>query len=140
MRYDQEVSVDGESYMVHAFPATKALKILTRLTKLVGEPLSVFGGGIDGKAEELIPKAVRALAERLDENDVELLVKDILRSVSHGGVSVADKFETHFQLKFGHLFKLLASVLKFQYGDFFSVLAASAPQAVASKPSKSRNT
>lgn len=131
MRYEQEVVVDGEHYLVHQFPATKAMKMLTRIVKLIGEPVSVLSDGFNSDAKEILPKAVRALAERLDENVVEQTVKDLLRSVFQGGTCVADRFDTHFQGRIGHMFKLLAEVLRYQYGDFLAVLAASAPREVA---------
>lgn len=139
MKFDQQIEIDGVEYVMHQFPAGKALKVLSKLVKAIGEPMAVLSAGANLQVEEVLPKAVHALAEKLDENEVEGLVKDILKSVHYKNVPVSDVFDTHFQGRIGHLFKVLKETLSYQYGNFIEALVGSM-QAGPAKGRKSQNT
>jgi hypothetical protein len=124
MIHSTEVHIDGQLYAFTHFPATKATKLLTRLMKMIGEPLSLFAsaGGLNAELSgDLIGRAVTALGMKLDENEVERTVKDLLEGVRCNNQFIV--FDTHFAGRVGHLFKVLAAQLKFQYEDFFGGLA-----------------
>lgn len=124
-----EKYVDGTEYKIEQFPATKSLRILTTLTKILGEPLSMAfalaknEGMNDEKEAEILGKAVGTLCAKLDEDQVIHLVKELVASCLKGeGAKI--QFETEFQGKIGHLFKLLKAILEVQYGDFLGELSS----------------
>lgn len=129
-QFQVEKELDSEKYVITMLAPTSALKMLTRLIKLIGEPLSLLYGDSEQEVAKVLPKAVSALVSRLDENQVEGLVKDLLKCVVYHNQPL--NFELHFQGRLGHLFKLLAAVLEVQYGDFLGAMLA-----VGGKPSAS---
>lgn len=75
------------------------------------------GGKMTGKEQtQLLGGAVRALVERLDEDEVLKTIKDLVDTAECDGKKII--FETHFQGKIGHLFKVIFAVLEVQYSDF----------------------
>jgi hypothetical protein len=118
----QQIVVDGATYSVTQFSATKGMKLLTRLTKILGEPMSVFMSDENADAQKVLPVAIAALSERLEEDMVVQTVKELMDGVRDSDGPI--QFDTHFAGKFGHLFKLLAKILEVQYGDFFGALIA----------------
>lgn len=118
-----EKVVDGQTYKIAQFGSTEAIKTFTQLTKLVGPSISMAMGANDQGVDQgqVIGKAMIALCERLDENNVEQLVKKLIGQVLKGqGEKII--FETEFQGRFGHLLKLLIAVVEVQYGDFLDVV------------------
>jgi len=157
MRFEEDFEIDGENYKVKHFSATRGTRIFARLVKFAGEPVAKFltaGKAIkendEVAANAVLGQAISALSSRIDENEVEGLIKDILDSVQvieakSGKLrSVgAEYFDVHFQGRIGHLFKVLGKTVAFQYSDFLGDLAGlQGLQNLASKPepSKSRNT
>jgi len=133
-------TIDGELYEVTQFPATQALRHLTTLTRLLGEPLTEaagvvgeiddLGGFLDmdvsdavGAVIPFLSKAVKALVAKLDEAEVETLVKSLLEhthsTLEGKAVVVGRVFDTYFAGRLGHLFKVLGFVLEVNYRDFF---------------------
>lgn len=121
--------IDGENYTITTLPPTMALKLLTRLVKLIGEPMSMLYGDSEAKVASVLPKAVNALAMRLNEDEVLGLTQELLKGVLYRGQNI--QFELHFQGRLGHLFKVLGATLEVQYGDFLGVMLAAggSPQA-----------
>lgn len=121
----KEVKIGDVNYTIQHFNPTKALSLLTRLTKTVGPTLAVFTNAKDSSdLEAAIPKAIQALVEKIDENETPRLIKDLLDCVTYGGGQKVsgESFEFHFQGKMGIMFKLLIEVVKFQFSDFLSDL------------------
>ena len=156
MRFEEQFDIDGETYKVKHFSATRGTRIFARLVKFAGEPIAKFlsaGKAIkdndDAAANAVLGQAISALSSRIDENEVEVLIKDILESVQVieaksgkiRGVG-AEYFDVHFQGRIGHLFKVLGKTIAFQYSDFLGDLAElQGLQGLASKPeSKVQNT
>lgn len=139
MRSPEEREIDGHSITITMLPPDQALKILTRLVKVVGEPLAVFAeaGGLEAAVTgDLIKKSVQALAEKLDEDDVVKTVKELMECVLIGGKQGKQVFNAHFAGNLGHLFKVLQAVLEVQYGDFLGELVALRRLSSATKPQK----
>lgn len=137
MRFEEKFEIEGEKYVVKHFSATRGTKIFARLVKFAGEPLAKFlsaGKALkekdDTAANAVLGQAISALSSRIDENEVESLIKDILESVQVidaksgklRGVG-AEYFDVHFQGRIGHLFKVLGKAVAFQYADFLGGLA-----------------
>jgi hypothetical protein len=121
MQYTKPVTIGDVTYKLQKYPPKKALKLLAQLTKLVGVPLAHFFVGMKDDAAKVLPIAVEALASRMDEDGVVDLVVQLVSCAIVDGVSVAETFDTHFQGRIGHLFKLVTEIVKFQYEDFLSV-------------------
>lgn len=144
MKYDSEVTVgegaSAKTYVLQKFTATTAVKLFTKLVKLLGIPASQAWTGMDKEANDLIPKVIGSLTERLDEDEVLLLMKDLLRCASHQQVPVVNVFDAHFQGDMLGLFALLKEILTFQYGDFFGALVDATKGQAAKGKSKSQTT
>jgi len=130
-----ERRVDGQLYEFQQFGAKQGLALLSRLAKIVGEPLSVLLGntlkGVTGKDfkvkdildkeipwDVVLPSAVKALIERLNEDEVIYIVEELTARHAHcNGKRIV--FDTHFQGKLlSHLPKVLWAALEVQYGNF----------------------
>lgn len=132
----EKKQVDGSTYSFSKYGAKKSLKILTRLTKIVGEPLAIgmaaaSGNKSSGKSlletelnPEVISRAARALVDRLDEDDVmNLIIQLTSEDLLCDGKKI--NFDVHYNQKLPHLFKVLWAALEVQYGNFFDELTAS---------------
>lgn len=119
------VSVDGKSYVINPYMASKGIRLLARLTKTLGLPLAhLLGGGGKADAGVVLPLAIQALTDRMEEEAVLQLIKDVLSSTLYENIPVSDVFDEHFQGGYGRLFKLLGEVVRYQYEDFLSVAVA----------------
>src|SRR3990172_1744537 len=103
-------TIEGEDYEIEQFASTKSLRILTALIKLIGEPIGLAVGLKDQKLNpdqesKIIGAAVRALCDRLDEDKIIILIKELIDSTRTNGAKI--NFEIHFQGRIGHLFKLI---------------------------------
>lgn len=134
--------INGVTYNFEQFNTTLALKTLTRLTRLIGEPLAIALGGASttppttpGGASavktkiadreisgETLGKAVHALIERLDDKEVlslfELLTAE--KVLCNGGKIV---FNDHYRGNITLMFKVFMTALEVQYGNFMDVLS-----------------
>lgn len=138
--------VDGSLYEFEQFGATHSLKILTKLTKLIGEPLTLaFTAMLDGEKKlgaeveapatkksildrkingKMLGEAVKALVDKLDEDEVLSLVQQLCaQSLLCDGKKII--FDSHYEGRLGHLFKVLGAALEVQYGDFLGEMFAS---------------
>ena len=138
MIHTREILVDGESYKVTQFSASKGMKLLTRLIKILGEPMASFFSNPDAEQEMAFQVALAALSDKLDEDVVLATVKELIDSLSDGDGQIS--FDTHFAGRFGHLFKVLGKILEVQYGDFFGVLVAKGSGVQAAKRAKTKTS
>lgn len=121
-----EKYVGDQKYQIAEFGTTESLKMLTRLSKILGPSFSMAMSGAklkDKQAQtELFGKAVGELTQRLDEEEVVALAKKLVECCLKGeGAKI--NFEMEFKGKLGHLFKLLKAVLEVQYGNFFQEMS-----------------
>lgn len=139
MKMSDTRSIDGVDYEFTMYSATKGAKMLSKLTRLIGEPLAMFADEekIDKDLGKVLPLAMRALSEKLDDDVVVSMIKDILAEARVGGNQVSVIFDTHFAGRYGHLFKVVGEMLSFQYGDLKNALGAlGVLKPKAQKPSK----
>lgn len=141
MRKPHERTIDEVEYVMMEMNPFKSSAILTRLLKILGKPIASMISGIDKKEgeslmnsnfdEKLIGAAVEELSTRLNEKDVEKLMKDLLvKDLITYKTEDMEEFkkianvENHFG-KFGllHLFKVVKFALEVNFGDFFGGLA-----------------
>lgn len=132
----RDIVVEGRTYQVTQFSATKGIKMMTRLTKIIGEPIGFMFSNEGADVDQMLPMAIRALSDKLDEDMVLDTVKQLLEGVrNHEGEL---EFDQYFSGKMGLLFKILGKVLEVQYGDFFGGLIAKGfvHKKVAARPKK----
>ena len=139
MKTPVECRIDGKEYRIEQYLTTRGFLILKNLTALLGEPLVRLIAAIpkdamkDGKFSVGAFLATEAPLEKfgaifsnalskLSDEDAEKLMKDILVQTFHGNTQVTEKFETHFQGDYGHLFRVIAKTLEVQYGDFLGAI------------------
>lgn len=147
MRHTHEREIDGSRWTVTEFSATEGLRILTRLVKLLGDSAAkAFGalpteGGIsvlDAKIDwSMLGEAIGGLANRLDEDEVDELVKRLLANTLIDGKAGKEpaggpRFDIVFQGRYVTLFKVLSFVLEVNYRIPLSdLLVATSPIAGA---------
>ena len=119
--------IDGIAYSCAPLPATKALRLMTRLTKLVGETALIIAAkgraALDDVPADVLQFTVRAIADRLEEDEVVTTIKLLLSTMRTAGVEDLSKtFDTHFQGRLMHLFGVVQYALEVNYRDFFDAL------------------
>lgn len=133
--------VDGHDYEFSLLGARESLKTLTKLVKLLGEPMAIALGAIGGDRDiekgkkilaalttsDLLARATRALIERMDEDNVADLVEKLTGKATTMCDGKPIIFNSHYEGRLGHLFKVFGAALEVQFGDFFGVISASLP-------------
>lgn len=123
MIQQKEITLDGDTYMITQFPATKGIKILKQIVKLVGPSFAELSKASEGKAEaDVVSVALDKLFDNLDEVDVEALVKELVSGASKNSVSV--NFDMEFAGKYEKLFKLVREIVEFNYGSVFTLVGS----------------
>lgn len=128
----KDFSLDGETYRITMFPADQGLKVLTKLVKLVGEPMMEMAKMQQDKEAmfDHLASAIRSLSLKLDDENVVSLCKQLSSCVikdGDGSMTLDRKFNTHFSGRLGHMFKLMVEVVNFNFADFLDVLALQNP-------------
>lgn len=116
------VEIGETKYMVSVLPPTRSLKLLTRLSKIIGGPMSELAKGEDEDRRQMIPVAVKALLANLDEDRTVSVIKEILSCVSVDGKMV--NMERQFHGKLGELIKVCKEALEVNYADFLDEISA----------------
>lgn len=124
MIQDKEKEINGNSYSVVQFPARQALKIKTRLFKLLGPSLTTLVNsldkGLDSNLDEnVLSKAVSLLVNKLDSDEVISLILELLSETYLNKTRInVSKFDQHYAGNFNELYQALFFVLEVNYGDF----------------------
>lgn len=124
----KDLELDGESYTLTLFPADQGVKLASKLIKIVGEPLAELAAA-NGQILEVLPAAMAALNQRLVDDEVLSLCKQLCSSVMRkgdGSQTLDKNFNLYFRGKYGHLFKLLSEVVQYNFADFLDALPARA--------------
>lgn len=135
-------TIDGEVYEFYQLSPRKAVKILTRLLRIIGKPVGKAVGNVEGSVMDLelsgavMGEIVASLTDKLDEDVVLDTIEQLLEPVMCDGKQVGKQFETHFAGRIGHLMKVVWAALEVNYSDFFDGgfgLGSLAKRATASK-------
>jgi len=123
--------IDGQTYEIWHLPTEQAIKMLTKLTKIVGEPVgkavsglkSSSGSILDADVDyDFIGAAIGILTNKLDEDEVLGIVKTILKYVNKktekGGFIEANLDD--FQGRIMHLLNVVRASLEHNFSDFFA--------------------
>lgn len=139
MKDTKDITIDGYKYTCTQFDVRKSLSVLTRVAKVIGEPLGSILARLEPgkKATEqdigklMIGEALGQLTRSLGEDEAYELFKDICRNVvvtvpagQVGGQLKDDTFDLHFRGKGGliRLFKVVKFALEVNYENFLQDL------------------
>lgn len=141
MKEQHERDIDGTVYKMYAMNPFESSKILTRLLKLLGKPLSQLIQSVDKKEGEsildsdvdkkVLGMAIDELTQRLSEKEVDKLMRDLLKGdlityeTEEGAFKKISNLDSHFGKMGGilHLFKVVKFSLEVNFKDFLSGLA-----------------
>lgn len=132
MRGNVVKEIDGQTYEIWHLPTEQAIKMLTKLTRIVGEPIGKAVSGLksdNGSILEadvdfdFIGEAIGILTNKLDEDEILGIVKTMLAYVNKkneksGFVGVS--LEIDFQGKIMHLLNVIRAALEHNFSDFFA--------------------
>lgn len=133
-------TIGSNEYSVTPLPTTQAIRLKSRLLKLVGPTISQAMSAVDIKEGESIldanvdgsalGSAVESLFTRLDEDTVLNLVKELIRPVQVVTADAAGEkvvldfnkdtyFDTFFSGRLDEMYKVVFFVLEVNYKSFF---------------------
>lgn len=115
-RPEKEVEVDGETFTIRKYPATKGIRFQKYLLKVGGSAY------IQSQSEDAtIADVINKVLENLDDIDESIIKEMITFAVVHPQMSDA-KFETHFAGRTVTMFKLLKEIVFYNFDDVFTIL------------------
>lgn len=113
----KHVTIKGESYMLTHMPASRGIRVLKQLGKLVGPAIgSIQAGGMSA--------AISTLFDNIDAVDVETLIKELVSTASKGNVAI--NYDMEFAGAYDKLFLLVQEVVEFNFGSVFTLLDSDA--------------
>jgi hypothetical protein len=123
----KEKYINECKYTCTQFPARRALKLKTKLIKLIAPSIFTGIGAAQGPNildvsldSPLLGKAVEMLVSRLDEDDMVRLILEMLSSTRRDGKELTEgHFDMVYAGNFAELFKALFFVLEVNFGSFF---------------------
>lgn len=124
MLKQKTVTIGSEDFVINTLPATKGLKVLKQITKLVGPAFSELIKGEKDSNVNPVSLAMEKLFDNLDSVDVESLVKELVAATSKGSLAV--NFDMEFAGDYGKLFALVKEVVEFNFGSVFTLLGSEA--------------
>lgn len=142
MRHSHDFEVDGTKYQTSHYPTGKAVRLLTKLGKIIGPSIgSLSQQGMDTQVSgSMIGDALQKLFENIEADESEALLKEILSGTlifTDSGNRVI-VFDTDFAGSIGRLFKVAKEILQFQYSDFLAGIAEITPATLANKTAGNR--
>ncbi len=124
-----EKSIDGRKYQFTQYGAKEALKMLVRLSKIIGKPMALSYAalgekGADGSPQikgDILAQAIDALMQNAHEDEVlDLCMKLASKDCLCEGRQI--DFNMHYEGQLPHMFKVIKAALEVQYGNFFGAL------------------
>lgn len=115
MIQQKTVNVRGTDYMLTHLPATKGVRVLKQLGKLVGPAIGSYQSAG-------IPAAIAVLFENIESVDVENLIKELVGSASKGSMGI--NFDMEFAGQYDKLMLLVQEVVEFNFGSVFTLLGS----------------
>jgi len=116
-------TIGGEEFLLSTIPATKGIKLLKQLTKLIGPSFTEILKGAEDKDSNPMGLAMEKLFDNLDAVDVESLVKELVASSATKG-SMSINFDMEFAGDYGKLFTLIKEIVEFNYGSVFTLFGS----------------
>ncbi len=139
-RVTKQVSIKGKMYSITPWSGTKAARMLAKLVKLLGPAFGTLmssagslKGLLDSKTSEVnFSEVFMSLADRLDDQNFDLLMKELLEGVHDGAKAVTDDFDSRFSGEVATMFSLVKASLEVNYGDFLDVIGKASAGSKAS--------
>lgn len=155
MREFTAFEVDGIRYQMLPLPVQKSTVVLTRLAKIVFDPLGKAVSAIDmdnsGSSSlldknidmSLVGKAIAAFGDRLEEavvwNTIVELLSTVEKGNDQGGFSKIN-IEVDFLGQIGHLLKVVTKSINVNYHDFLVPILGGLEKAKHLMPFKTQST
>ena len=118
--------IDGHTYQFEQLGARQSIKVMIRLGKIIGKPFAVSVGAYQGKDKPLntsiLSEAAASLCQSMDETETLSLLELLTAEKALCDGKKID-FDTHYEGKIPHLFKVLKIALDVQYGNFPDALS-----------------
>lgn len=109
------VTIKDDVYMITQLPASKGIRVLKQLGKLIGPALPAYReAGMSG--------AIGVLFDNIDSVDVEALIRELATTATKG--SVAINYDMEFAGQYDKLFMLVQEVVEFNFGSVFTMLGS----------------
>lgn len=137
----QERTIDGMKFTVTQLPAMKGLRTLNRIGRVLGPAFAkVAGASGSGNVTDMdlskLGDAVEALFERLTDDELEQLTRELLAQATCDGKLLMPQFDLILAGKVDVILQLLRFAFEVNYGNFFAGLAGMVAAGQA-KPSPS---
>lgn len=114
----QQIEIDGRTLRARKFATRHGLRVLTRLSAVVGPALANAGD---------VQLAVGSLLDRVKPDDVDWLIDEFAQQTEYlagGGnwlkLSIGDVFDTAFGSNYGAVIKWLKWSLEINFADFLA--------------------
>ena len=129
MRENKTKTIDGEDFTFYQLNPFKANRLLIKLVKIAGPALGSLANSKDVKGvqglmdSDFDAKALLdSLCDKLDEDQVDSIFKELLSQVHHSGEGSLEKeaaCDVFFKGKINLMYKVVFAALEAQFGDFF---------------------
>ena len=123
IRPTTEIDLAGHNFVITHWSPSKVMKNLPKIGRYVAVPMATISGSMMTGGQNLsdaLPTAILYLFEQMEQDDIEKLFALILEDVSVDGMAGKVDIDALFQDKMLDLIKLVAKVLKINYGCFFT--------------------
>lgn len=130
MKRTHQVTIDGVTYSITQYPATRGQELLVKLMRLFGKSIGLLADQAKDGVTELLDMelggVIEALVTNLEPEQSTILTSEILAGtqIMENGKIRELMFDIDFAGRYLHLGKVLKEVLAFQYGDFLGGLAS----------------
>ena len=137
MRGNVVKEIDGSTYEIWHLPTEPAIKMLTKLTKIIGAPVGKAVSGLTSSSGSIldanvgfdfIGAAIGMLTNKLDEDEVLGIIKTMLAYVNkknEKGGFVGVSLDVDFQGRIMHLLNVVRAALEHNFSDFFAGIKSS---------------
>lgn len=119
----KEQVIGNSTYQVTQLPALRALRMQSKLLKLLGPSFAqmlVSSEKEDNEVDQCLPLAVSLLVNQLEEKTLENLVLELTQGVRKDGHELKKEIiDLEFAGNLNELFLLLKFILEVNYADFF---------------------
>lgn len=118
-----EIDLAGKNFVITHWSPSKVMKNLPKIGRYIAVPMATISGALftgGSNLSEALPTAILYLFDQMEQDDIEKLFELILEDVSVNGMAGKIDIDTVFQDKMLDLIKLVAEVLKINYGCFFT--------------------
>jgi hypothetical protein len=116
----KEKEINGNLYLVSQMTAMKAIRVQSRLMKLLGPAFAEMIVADKKNPDACLPKVVALLVDQLDAETFANLVVELMQNVRRNGQEMKKEIiDIAFAGKLNELFLVLQFVLEVNYADFF---------------------